>query len=296
MAILKFKKKGENKAPVKKPTKPVEDEEVEEAEVEEEEDTEEEEADESEEDEEAEEEDTEEEADEEEEAEEDESEESEESEEDDEEEEEESDEEEEEEVKPKKAVAKKAAKVVAKKSLAPAKKLVKKTVSEKGKKTLKTGSLSSFGQKSTANKESFEFTLTIDGEEKTFTVPGKKPSDGGILPREALISILADSIKAVTGTDCLKKDAELLFGTFENVLYMATEKWSINFMGGRVRNIEIKERMFRPLRGSDHTFVPAHRELRFRRVCEEENVVSMKVKTDKKGQPMTDKKGNYIFK
>jgi len=284
MAILKFPKKKQEAAPApKKPLKAKQTEE--EVEDTEEEDTEEEEAEATEEEDTEEEEEGTEEETEEEESEEEES---------DEEEEAEAEEEEEEEA-PKKP-AKKLAKAPVKKETPAPKKEVKKVVSEKTKKSLKTGSLSSFGQKASSAKESFEFTVTIGDEEKVFTVPGKKPVDGGILPREALISILADSIKEVTGNDCLKKDAELLFNTFESIIFMVTEKWSLNFIGSRFRNIEAEERLYPPLKGEDYTFVPAHRVLKFRRVCEEDTVVPMRIKQGKDGKPLTDKKGNYIFK
>lgn len=197
------------------------------------------------------------------------------------------DEEEEEEEKP----VKKAVKIAPKKAAAPAKKAVAKAAP---KKTLKTGSLASFGQKASASRESFSFELNIGDETAKIDVPGKKPEVGSRLSREQLVSILAGAIKAVTGNDCSKKDAELLFNTFEGVMFEVTENWSVAFMKALIRNIPVNERVYPLLKGSHCTLVPAHRELRYRRVCDKESAAPIKLKTDKKGQPITDKKGNYI--
>lgn len=271
MAIVFPKKKSaqaEEKKPLKKVVKKVEaDEEEEEA---------------------SEEEETEEEADEEEEAteEEENTEESEEEEEANEEEEEEEDEEEEEAPKKPVKVAKKAA-APAKKASAPVKKVA-------GKKSLKTTSLSSFGQKQTAAKESWNFKLEIGDEEVEIAVPGKKPSEGGLLQKDQLMSIFAGAIKSATGNECSKKDAESLFSIFEGILLNVTETWTVNFMNSRLKHSTVKLREYPPLKSPYRVVFPEHDTVTYRRVCN--GIKARPVKTDKKtGEAIKDKKGNYIF-
>lgn len=279
MAIKFPTKKSAPKIEPKKVNKKVEEEDTEEVEeVEEEEDTEEEEAEEEEEDTEAEEE-----------AEEEEEEATEEEEEEESEEEEEEAEEEEEEEKPakkSKVIAKKPVKVIAKKA-APAKKVL-------GKKGIKTGSLSSFGQKTPASKESFPFKIQVGDELLTCEVPGTKPTENGRLTREQLISIATFALNKATGKESTKKDVELIFKVFEGVLKQVTDDFSISFMDKQLRRVEVGERAYPALKSPYATLVPAHYELHFRRVCHEEDLQKIPIKAGKDNKPLQKKDGSYI--
>lgn len=205
-----------------------------------------------------------------------------------EEEEEDSEEEEEDEEEEKKPV-KKVVKPI-KKAAAPAKK------SAPAKKGIKTGSLASFGQKVSASKESWTFDLTVGDEVVKCDVPGKKPSDEGRLQREQLISICTCALSKATNKEYSKKDIEFIFGVFEETIKQITEDYSISFMGKHLKRIEIKERAFPALKSKFATLVPAHYELRYRRVCHQADGSAdpIKIKAGKDGKPLTDKKGNYI--
>ena len=198
-----------------------------------------------------------------------------------EEEEEESDDDEEEEEAPKKPV-KKALKVTKKSSPV--------------KKGIKTGSLASFGQKVSASKESWSFELNIGEEKVKCDVPGKKPSEDGRMTRDQLISICTFALSKATNKEYSKKDVEFIFGVFEETIKQVTEDFPISFMGKTLKRIEIKERAFPALKSKFATLVPAHYELRYRRVCHEGDGSAdpIKIKAGKDGSPLTDKKGNYI--
>jgi hypothetical protein len=276
MAIKFPTKKAAPKIEPKKINKKVEEEDTEEIEETEEEDTEEEEeVEEEEEDTEAEEE-AEEEEDTEEEEEEEESEEEDDSEE---------EEEEEKPVKKGKILAKKPVKAIAKK--APAKKVI-------AKKGIKTGSLSSFGQKTPTSKESFPFKIQVGDELLTCDVPGTKPSESGRMTREQLISIATFALNKATGKESTKKDVELIFRVFEGVLKQVTEDFAVSFMDKQMRRVEVPERAYPALKSPYATLVPAHYEIHFRRVCHEEELQKIPVKAGKDNKPLQKKDGSYI--
>jgi chemotaxis protein histidine kinase CheA len=201
----------------------------------------------------------------------------------------EDDEEEEEEEKPVKK-----AKPVAKKASAPVKKAVapvKKVIAKKG---IKTGSLSSFGQKTVSSKESFPFKIQVGDELLTCDVPGKKPTAQGRMTREQLISIATFALSKATDKDYTKKDVELIFKIFEGVIKQVTEDFSISFMDKQMRRVEVPERAYPALKSENATLVPTHYELHFRRVCHEEDLEKIAIKAGKDGKPLTKKDGSYI--
>jgi flagellar biosynthesis GTPase FlhF len=202
-------------------------------------------------------------------------------------EEEEEEEEEEKPVKKAKPVAKKASAPVAKKAAAP----VKKVIAKKG---IKTGSLSSFGQKTVSSKESFPFKIQVGDELLTCDVPGKKPTAQGRMTREQLISIATFALSKATDKDYTKKDVELIFKIFEGVIKQVTEDFSISFMDKQMRRVEVPERAYPALKSENATLVPTHYELHFRRVCHEEDLEKIAIKAGKDGKPLTKKDGSYI--